>query len=185
MDGRLPLSALLSHLLVAFTIEFDNEFEHRMPHRTTNHGLRSGSQSGPWLVSMVMWWNCMRFVDDEGVAAGKLAKLARTETNLNGMERWGYVTVAPDPAGGQKPPRSKWLIRATNKGRQAREIWQALTGEIEKRWQGRFGKAAIDELRKSLVALASQIDMPLPDCLPILGYGLYSKDSKRTQPAAG
>ena len=31
--SRLPLSALLSQVLVAFTIEFDNEFEHQMPTR--------------------------------------------------------------------------------------------------------------------------------------------------------
>lgn len=40
-DGRLPLSALLSHLLVAFTIEFDNEFEPQTPHRTTSRGSTS------------------------------------------------------------------------------------------------------------------------------------------------
>jgi hypothetical protein len=32
-DPRLPLSALVSQVLVAFTIELDNEFELRMPHR--------------------------------------------------------------------------------------------------------------------------------------------------------
>ena len=176
VDRRLPLSALLSHVLVAYTIELDNEFEHGMPHRTTNHG--STTPSGPWLVSVVMWWNCMRFVDAQGVTVGELRELARTETNLNGMERWGYVTVAPDPAAGgpKPPPRSKWVIHATSKGRQAREMWQTLRGVIEKRWQERFGKTAIDELRRSLLALVSQIDLTLPDCLPILGYGLFSKD---------
>jgi len=31
--SRLPLSALLSQVLVAFTIECDNEFERQLPHR--------------------------------------------------------------------------------------------------------------------------------------------------------
>ena len=35
----LPLSALLSQVLVAFTIECDNEFEPQMPHRTSNYGF--------------------------------------------------------------------------------------------------------------------------------------------------
>jgi hypothetical protein len=40
--GRLPLSALLSQVLVAFTIECDNEFERQMPHRTSNYGSTAG-----------------------------------------------------------------------------------------------------------------------------------------------
>jgi hypothetical protein len=62
MVTRLPLSALLSHALVAFTIEFDNEFERQMPHRTTRHGSSKGGGSGPWLASMVMWLKFMRFI---------------------------------------------------------------------------------------------------------------------------
>jgi len=40
--GRLPLSALLSQVLVPFTIECDNEFERQMPHRTSNYGSTAG-----------------------------------------------------------------------------------------------------------------------------------------------
>lgn len=161
---RLPLSALLSQALVAFTIEFDNEFERRMPHRTTRHG----SAAGPWLVSMVMWSTCMRFAGDDGVTLAELEDLARTPTNLNGMQRWGYVTVEPRP--GASP-----LIRATSKGRMAREVWRTLFGEIEARWQTRFGKDEMGRLRESLSALIGRIDLDLPDCLPILGYGLVSR----------
>lgn len=67
----LPLSALLSQALVAFIIGCDNEFEHQMPHRTSNFGS-TGSGQGSWLVSMVMWWNCLRFVGADGVRAGEL-----------------------------------------------------------------------------------------------------------------
>lgn len=66
MSGGLPLSALLSQALVAFVIEFDNEFEHRTPHRTSDHGATQGSPSAPWLVSMAMWMNFIRFVPDTG-----------------------------------------------------------------------------------------------------------------------
>ena len=170
MDGRLPLSALLSQTLVAFTIEFDNEFEHQMPHRTTNRPA-PGSPAGPWLVSMAMWMNCMRFVPEEGITVRTLEELARTKTNLNGMERWGYVTVISD------------LIRATPKGRQAQEVWRPLSQVIEKRWRDRFGANEIQQLRESLSAIASQIDLELPDCLPILGYGLFSRDPDRDRPA--
>jgi hypothetical protein len=47
MDGRLPLSTLLSHLLVAFNIEFDIEAERRMPHRTTRQGAKTTSLHTP------------------------------------------------------------------------------------------------------------------------------------------
>jgi DNA-binding MarR family transcriptional regulator len=179
----LPLSTLLSQALVAFTIEFDNEFEHRTPHWTTNHGPTTGLHNGPWLASLVMWSNCMQFIGEDGVRVGELENLARTSTNLNGMERWGYVTVQPDPADRRpKPPRSAWLIRATPKGRKAQEVWRPLFGVIEKRWEERFGKDKIGQLRESLSSLVGEIDIDLPDCLPILGYGLFSKapDHKRT-----
>jgi DNA-binding MarR family transcriptional regulator len=181
------LSALLSQVLVAFTIEFDNEFERQMPHRTTNHGSTAGTLHGPWLVSLAMWSNCMRFVGEEGVAVGELEDLACTRTNLNGMQRWGYIVVEPDPADSRpKPPRSDWVIRTTPKGRMAQEIWRPLFGAIEERWHARFGQDEIDQLRQSLWALAGQIDGELPDCLPILSYGLFSRgpDHKRRPPAA-
>jgi hypothetical protein len=93
-----PLSALLSQVLVAFTIEADNETEHRLPHRTRNHGLAPDAPPGaPWLTSLLMYANCLRHLPDEGIAIGELAGRARTATNLDGMRRWGYVTFTPGP----------------------------------------------------------------------------------------
>jgi DNA-binding MarR family transcriptional regulator len=178
------LSALLSQVLVAFTIEFDNEFENQMPHRTTSHGSTDGAPWGPWLASLVMWTNCMQFVREGGVTVGELEHLARTKTNWNGMERWGYIVVEPDPADKRpKPPRSAWLVRCTPKGRMAQAVWRPLFDAIEKRWQVRFGKDQIDQVRASLEALIGQLDVELPDCLPILGYGLFSKGPDRKGPA--
>jgi hypothetical protein len=99
MDGRLPLPTLLSHSLVAFVIEFDNEFEHQVPHRTTNHGPTTRSHPVPWLVSMVMWSNFMRFVDEEGTAV--LALQHRLRASPRSLRRWltrmgkwwGYIIV--------------------------------------------------------------------------------------------
>jgi DNA-binding MarR family transcriptional regulator len=174
LPSGLPLPTLLSQVLVAFTIEFDNEFERQMPHRTTRHGSTAGSRQGPWLVSLVMWSNCMRFVGEAGVPVGELEALARTPANLNGMKRWGYIVVEPGS-----------VIRATPKGRKAQEVWGPLFEDIENRWQERFGKDAIGQLRESLWALTSQFDIDLPDCLPILGYRLFSRgpDPKRRAPA--
>jgi hypothetical protein len=38
-----------------------------------------------------MWSNCMRFAGEAGVRAGDLVDLARTKTNLNGVERREYI----------------------------------------------------------------------------------------------
>jgi hypothetical protein len=168
-----PFSALLSQFLVAFTIEFDNEFERRMPHRTTNHG---STGPGPWLVSMAMWFTCMRFVTDEGVTAGELTALARTDTNLNGMERWGYITIdAPQTAERAKRVRANSMIRPTAYGRQAQQVWRQLFRVVEGRWQERFGQSEAEGLRAALLALVDRRNPDLPDCMPILGYGLFSR----------
>jgi hypothetical protein len=176
MTTRLPLPTLLSQALVAFIIEFDNEFEQRMPHRTTNHGSTAGSSRAPWLVSMVMCSNCMQYVGDEGLTVGELERLVRTTTPPAGMERWGYLVVAPDPADTRsKPPRSAWMVRPMVADRKAREVWRPLSGVIEQRRRERFGIERIDRLCEALWALVTRIDLALPDCLPILGYGLFSR----------
>ncbi|MGO4884252.1 MAG: hypothetical protein ACLP59_26045 [Bryobacteraceae bacterium] len=168
----LPLPSLLSQVLVSFTIECDNESEHRTAHTTTRYGSAGGARQGPWLVSM----NCMRFVGPEGITVRELERRARTQTNLNGIERWGYITIAPDPADARpKPPLKDWVIHATLKCRIAQEVWRPLSSEIEQRWEARFGKDEIDGLRESLRAVVRQIDPNLPDCLPILKYGLVSE----------
>jgi DNA-binding MarR family transcriptional regulator len=182
MDKQLPLPTLLSHALVAFTIEFDNEAEHQMPHSTTDHGSKAGSMPGaryaPWLVSMAMWWNCMRFVSGDGVTVRELERLARTETNLDGMRRWGYIRIEPDMASARsKKPRRDAVLRPTAAGRMAQEVWRPLFGVIEQRWDERFGKVAVDRLRDALQTIVSQFDADLPDCMPILGYGLLTKVS--------
>jgi DNA-binding MarR family transcriptional regulator len=172
--SHLPLSARLSQALAAFTMECDNEFEHRMPHQTSDYGV-SKLGAGPWLTSSIMWWNCLRFVGEEGVGVGDLENLARTGTNLHGMQRWGYIVVEPDPGAGSKSSRAKGLIRAKARGRAARDAWPPIIDAIERRWQERFGKAEMRRLREALCALLDRVALDLPDCLPILGYGLFTQ----------
>ena len=191
MGDRLPLSALLSHALVAFTIEFDNEFERQTPHRTTDYGSTPGSSRAPWLVSMVMWTKFMQFVPDKGIAVRDLQRLTRLSnegmaTWLTRLGKWwGYVIVGPDSADPRaKLPRSEWLVRPTPGGQKALEAWRPLSGVIEKRWEERFGGREIEQLRESLRAVVSQLDPQLPGSLPILGYGLFSKVKEEQAAAA-
>jgi DNA-binding MarR family transcriptional regulator len=176
MAGELPLPALLSQAFVAFTIECDNEFEQLVPHRTAADRPMRRHREVPWLTSMAMWFTCLRFVDGQDRAVREVEELARTTTNWNGMERWGYIDVAADPADPRlNPPRRDWIVRATPAGRRAQAAWRPLSEEVERRWRERFGDAPVAELRERLAAIVGLLDPRLPDCLPILGYGLFSR----------
>ncbi len=164
VDQHLPLSALLSQTLVAFIIEADNEFEHRMHHRTTLQKSTTEQLRGPWLTSLAMWSNCLRYVGEEGVPVQCLPQLARTETNMHGMQRWGWIRVGSDR-----------MIRPTRAALRAREIWPSVLDDVDERWRQRFGNAAVENLSASLSELAGRLDPGLPDCLPILGYGLVTR----------
>jgi len=184
VTGFLPLPALLSHALVAFTIECDNEAEHSIPHRTADHGLSPGAPpDAPWLTSLVMWANCLRFLPDDGITVADLRRLARTGTNLDGVRRWGLVRFAPDPGRGKRPPQDA-IMRATERGRQARDTWRSLDELVEQRWRDRLGPDAVSALRSALADVVADLDPALPDCLPILGPGLYGRVSPGDPPAS-
>jgi methyltransferase (TIGR00027 family) len=173
--GYLSLSALLSQALVAFTIECDNEGEHQLPHRTTSHGA-SAHGDGAWLVSLVMWENCMRYLAGTPLTVAELASWARTPTNLDGMRRWGYITIdgtARKIHRGHPGPDA--VLDATPRGLRARGVWRPLPALVEQRWRDRFGAGQIDGLRAALLAIAAELDPGLPDCLPILGQNLASQ----------
>src|SRR5438309_4481711 len=126
VDDGLPLSTLLSLLLVGFTIEADYEFERRVPHFTTTGGLAAPPGApAVWLTSLVMWFNFMQYVSPEGTRAGELQADARItdevmHVSLAGMERWGYVDVLrASSTGGGKAPSDEWLVRPKSGGRAA------------------------------------------------------------------
>ena len=171
--GTIPLSTLLSHVLVAFTIEVDNAFEEQMPHRTAM-GRRSGEAAvGPWLVSLAKWSTFMQFVPVEGITVGEQYR-AFGDSDLRGrnpgMVRWGYVTLGPGPGDSRpKQPRSDWLVRPTEAGRRAQEIWRPLPSAVERRWTDRYGRPTMAALRRSLRSLVEQVEVELPDYLPTNG----------------
>jgi hypothetical protein len=117
----------------------------------------------------------MRYVTGEPITVGDLEARARTGTNLDGMRRWGYITIdgtarkvhdaRPGPAA---------VLRATAAGLRAREIWRPLPGFIELRWRERLGADQLSRLRDPLTSMVSRLDPGLPDCLPILGAALRS-----------
>ena len=161
---------------MAFTIELDNEFERRL----SNSGQRAR------VTSLVMWANFMRFVGD-GIAVAELPAAtgipkARTLSTLGGMERWGYVSVGPEPGtkrdgfGSARGLRPDWPVRPTAAGEAAAAIWRPLADEIERRWADRFGAAAVGELRLILETIAGQHHVALPEYVPIVGGAHWRLD---------
>ena len=118
----------------------------------------------------------MRHVTGEPITVGDLEARARTGTNLDGMRRWGYITVdgtARKVHNGRPGPGA--VLRATAAGLRAREIWRPLPALIEQRWHERFGADQLSRLRDPLTSMVSRLDPGLPDCLPILGAALLSQ----------
>ena len=182
MAGERSLSALLSQALVAFTIEFDNEAATRIPHVTTLARQAGEVGRGAWLVSLPMWANFMRFVDEEGTPLRELTEQVQL-TNLRGLLRWGYITIAPDGADTRaEPPRGDWLVRPTRWGRIAQEVWRPLDAVIERRWVERFGAGAIADLRGALGVVAASFELELPHYLPVAS--VYRQDPERWRPRA-
>jgi hypothetical protein len=181
-NNGLPLPSLLSQALVAYTIEFDNEFEHEVPHRTSRSG---GSADAPWLASLAMWANFMRFIPSGGISVREFHKRAGlsaegTRQWLKRLRRWGYVAIAPDPRDRRAdPPKPEWLVRPSPSGHIAQAVWPPLFGIIDARWEQRFGGPVFAALRASLVGLIDQFDIALPEYLPILGYGHFARLRRR------
>ena len=174
MQDRVLLSTLLSQALVAFTIELDNEADHRLSHKTT---LGGGNPHDVWMTSAAMYLNCMRWLPEDGLPLRELERRARTPTNIDGMRRWGYVTLVPPAAtpGGKRPGKRDIVLRPTANGRKAQAVWKQLFGVIEVRWRERFGGLEVDALRAALGAIVQDLDPGLPDVMPILGYGLVCR----------
>jgi DNA-binding MarR family transcriptional regulator len=160
----------LSQALVAHTIELDNEAEHRLPHRTTRHEGADAGRGGPWLVSFALWANVLQYLDADDVTVAALRRRARTNRLLlNGLHRWGYITLTPPP--GQplrRPPQDDATVRARRAGLRAREVWSPLPAIIDDRWQRRLGAPAFDRLDRALRAVFDALSIDPPAYLPVI-----------------
>jgi hypothetical protein len=187
MSDSLPLPAQLSAAFVAFTIEADNEAELRVTHHTTSHGA-AGPRRSVWMTSLAMWFNCLRDLHRAGpLTVSALEHRARMPTNLDGMRRWGYVTI--DGAGrvtrDQKRPRAGAgsVLALTRRGEAAADLWEPIPERIEERWRARLGAEPVGRLRGALGSFARAYERPLPDFLPIgsaRGVGIEDPPERET-----
>jgi DNA-binding MarR family transcriptional regulator len=132
--GCLPLPALLARLLLAFAIEFERESE----------------------LSLAISANVLRVLDEKGVRVRDLPLLTGVSKEAVGMavgvlQKKHIAEVGPDQTGSRTR-----LVRLTPNGREAQDAYRQLLIVMEERWQARFGKNVILNLRESLEALASE-----------------------------
>ncbi len=149
---RLPLSALLSQVLIAFTMEFD---------RQINLG-RSAKGSKEPAPSLAMWANVLRFVGKDGVDERRLPALSgvskpAVHSMVACLERHGWVAVETS----RSDKRAK-MVRLTPRGRKLSAVWQTTVTRTESEWRERFGTDAVDSLRHALEAIAGQFEESLP-----------------------
>jgi hypothetical protein len=183
-DGLVQLSSLLSPLLVAFTIECDNEAEHLLPHRTTENRenrVVPTAAASPWLVSLAMWLNCLRYIPREGLRTEDLLQQARISTVdlrvfVTHLRRWGYLQVGRlEGTANARAKPADLVLRLTSGGAAAEQVWRSVTSAIEDRWQQRFGREACEGLRAALKEIGDCLPSALPAALPILQYGWFSR----------
>jgi len=163
---QVPLTTLLSWAWVAFTIEADNAVE------------SAGSQHTGRLfrVSLAMWANGLRLIDEEGVTVDELHARARATGNIPGLERWGWISVGDvgpkrrDGYGSGRGVKGGTLLRPTRAGSYARRLWPATVSEVEQRWRVRFGSDVIGSLADALRPRAGAMPWSPPVVHPSDGF---------------
>jgi hypothetical protein len=126
--NSLPLPALLSQLLLAFRLEFDRESP----------------------APLALCANTLRVLGEVPIRAADIPFLTggSPETSGVGWQIKPYVVVTSDPTA-----RRGKVVRLSERGLMAQGAYYRLNGDIEKRWEERFGKDRIDTLRESLQGL--------------------------------
>ncbi|MGH9920623.1 MAG: hypothetical protein ACRD6W_17360 [Nitrososphaerales archaeon] len=76
---RVPLTALLSWAWVANAIEVDNGFE----------AVGSKRVGRPYRMSLAMWSNGLRLIEEDGITVTDLRSRARARCNIGGLEAMG------------------------------------------------------------------------------------------------
>jgi hypothetical protein len=134
--ATLPLSALLSRVLLAFALEYEHESE----------------------LSLAVGANLLRVLRAEGTRLRDLPVLAGISKEavawaMGVLLRSGLAVAEPDPAASRGT-----VVRLTPAGLRDQILYLELLGAIEDRWRQRFGSDAIGALRRPLEELATGAD---------------------------
>jgi hypothetical protein len=164
-----PLATLLSWVWTAHVIEVDNAFE-------VASAARFAGGPRPFRISLVMWANALRLIDEDGVTVDDLHARARATGNVPGLERWGWIVVGDGGPGRRagygsgRGIRGSTILRPTRAGRFARRVWPQPVDHVETRWQARFGTDVVHELRAALGGLGPSLPWAPPIVNPADGF---------------
>ena len=151
---------------MAFAIEADNAAE------------AAGSEHVGRLfrISVAMWANGLRLIDDGGTTVDELRYRARAACNIGGLERWGWISVGDgatkrrDGYGSHRGLRGATVLRPTRAGSYARRLWPRVVARVEERWQVRFGTELVGLLRDALAPYAGRMPWSPPEVHPSDGF---------------
>jgi hypothetical protein len=123
-----PMPTLLSQLLLKFRLEFDRESP----------------------TPLELCANTLRVLGEKPIREAEIPLLTggSPETAGIGWQIKPYITIMPDPAA----KRGK-VVSLSPKGLKVQQNYHRLTGEIEKRWEEKFGRNEIGRLREVLQQL--------------------------------
>jgi hypothetical protein len=168
VNEQVPLTTLLSWAWVAYAIEVDNAVEM----------VGSEHVGRLFRISVAMWANGLRVIDEEGVTVDELQARAHARCNIGGLERWGWISVGDlgprrrDGYGSGRGVKGSTVLRPTRAGSYARRLWPRMVGEVEQRWRGRFGNEVIGSLGEALRPRAGAMPWSPPQMSA--GDGFYT-----------
>jgi hypothetical protein len=147
MADDVPLATLLSWAWITLAMEIDNAAEAEAKRRRFRRRFQ---------ISLAMWANGLRLIDEDGVTVGDLAARAGTGCNIAGLERWGWISIDGTENdrrpgyGSRRGVNEASVLRPTHGGVAARALWPAMVEDVEQRWRDRFGPDTIEGLTVAL-----------------------------------
>jgi hypothetical protein len=169
---QIPLTTLLSWMWIAHTIEVDNAFEAASSERA-GRAVR---------ISLPMWTNGLRFINDDGITVDELRAHARSACNIGGLERWGWISVGEvggqrrEGYGSHRGVKGDTILRPTRAGAYARRLWPRALHDVEDRWRARFGADVLKALRGALLPLTTPMPWAPPETHPSDGFWTHIVD---------
>ena len=136
-DARLPLTALLSKVLLALALDFDDHSDLSLEIYTAGQGSR-----------LPICANVLRLIGDDGVVVARIPELSGVDKMaidnwVRILDKREYIEVATVPGSRRR------VARLTPKGERARDDYFEWTESVEGRWPETRSSGAVRRLRRA------------------------------------